>query len=1415
MSRVSISDSRSPLGRKASGKATGGMRRQWVFIGALSVALVTGGGADVLADSPGRDGALTVTAANTVVNGYSKFRNTYPVLAGATQIRVVSTGDLTCLGCGALAAGDLLLIYQPQGAAIGTTDASTYGAVTSLGNAGRYEFVNVVSTQSQGRINVSQCSTPTNVGLRYAYNDVAQVIRVPQYSSVTINPGASIVAPAWDGSVGGVVAMTVNGPVVNNGTIDVSGRGFRGAPKLTTAVADTCPADCVVTFRSTDTSGAEGAEKGEGIAGFTVFSSGDYRAYYNANNGRFGRGAPANAGGGGNSHNAGGGGGANGDSGATWSGYGLRPSGFDTTWALETSANSTPGPPANWTTLAAGGGRGGYSWSSNNVSPATNAPGASAWGGDQRREVGGRGGRPVTNNPVGGRAYFGGGGGAGHSNDNNGGAGGAGGGLVIVLSAGEVSGGSILANGAPGGGVPSSTSNNNDAPGGGGAGGTIILQAVTIRSTTLAANGGAGGNQVPTASPNLYEVEGPGGGGGGGYVATGGYVSAVTVSRQANGGTAGTTANAPLTAFPPNGATNGATGQATATFGPGLLPICTSLATLPVSLSWFHATPTTRGAILEWETSVEAGNVGFNVYEEIGGRKVLLNAELIPAKAMSRIETSAYSFETPSEGRRFWLEEVDVEGKTRFHGPFDRDSQAGDREPARRIDWESVRRESGEKQADRDVEAASLVQRLATRVSFVEKAQGPSVRLVVDREGIYRVTYEDLRASGFDFAGIPADSLLLTNRGVPVPTWVASAGSSKGEPGVFGPGSFLVFWGEGVRSLYTDRNVYQLTVARTDARSTMGVDTKGVGVGTSPATSFAETLSFDRSAGYSFASPTGDPWYETRLLAYTRPVQETYHIDLFDPAPGKGEARLDLRLWGGTDWPQAPDHHIVVRWNGRQVADRFADGIVDLPLSIDLGGDQIRSGANQLEVVLPGDSGVAYELVMVDTYAVTYQRQFRAREDRLAFNATAGTFAVEGFSTPDVYAFRKSTGTPGVERLAGVVTEAGVGGFRALFAGRAGKSPANDRYFVATGGAFLSPVVEPGRAPVDLARGERAQSLIVSHPDFLAGLEPLVADRRSRGISVRVVDVRDAYDLYSGGIVDPEAIRELVRHASRSWGTRSVLLVGGDTYDYFDVLRTGSKSFVPTLYAQTDPVVVRFAPADTLYGDVDGDGVPEVSVGRLPVRTSRELAVVVDKIVAWRGAEKLVLAADKSDPNLSFAELSDRIAADVPDGLPAARAYMDELGLDGARATLLPLMSEGSALVGYLGHSSYSRWSFAGLFKTADVATLTNAGRPVVVNQFGCWNNYFVEPAYDTLGHVLLLTADRGAVAALGTATLSDVSSDVLLGPVLTSKLLERGKSIGQALVEAKAEVNKVAPNRPDIQVGMTLLGDPELVLLP
>ena len=62
-----------------------------------------------------------------------------------------------------------------------------------------------------------------------------QIVRVPQYTDVTVNSGGSITAAAWDGNQGGILAFNASGTVTvdSGGRIDVSGLGFRGAPQHT------------------------------------------------------------------------------------------------------------------------------------------------------------------------------------------------------------------------------------------------------------------------------------------------------------------------------------------------------------------------------------------------------------------------------------------------------------------------------------------------------------------------------------------------------------------------------------------------------------------------------------------------------------------------------------------------------------------------------------------------------------------------------------------------------------------------------------------------------------------------------------------------------------------------------------------------------------------------------------------------------------------------------------------------------------------------------------------------------------------------------------------------------------------------------------------------------------------------------
>jgi uncharacterized repeat protein (TIGR01451 family) len=502
---------------------------------------------------PGASGATT---ASGVVN-------TYYAGAGTASGSSLSLGAIRSGGGPAVAAGDMVLIMQMQGATIDSSDTNQYGDGNGPGNtqdnagnpargytgtptAGRYEykFVTAVSGSvisfSSALINTYTQAAASALQGQQTY----QVIRVPQYASLAVSNGAPVIALPWNGTTGGVVAIDVAGTTTFNGgtlspQIDASGRGFRGGSSRSSL--NQVPGNagyrgtigtCGVAAPGTDSgTSCYGGLKGEGMAGTPRYVYDAINAAWVDNGaegypgGDGGRGAPANAGGGGNQHNSGGGGGGNG---------GI-------------------------------GGQGGFSFS-----------------GDGSRDIGGFGGGafPRTGSPIATQLVMGGGGGAAEINNASSpsGSGGSGGGIVLLRS-GSISGaGLIRSNGAVG--LP--PNDNRDSGGGGGAGGTVLVTASSgLANVAVQVNGGVGGDaNVPGPAPG--ESEGPGGGGSGGIVVSNGALGTVT----ANGAAAGTS----LTTGTANGATAGTAGPATvvsagAATGPGLNGGAACLPALTVSKS--------------------------------------------------------------------------------------------------------------------------------------------------------------------------------------------------------------------------------------------------------------------------------------------------------------------------------------------------------------------------------------------------------------------------------------------------------------------------------------------------------------------------------------------------------------------------------------------------------------------------------------------------------------------------------------------------------------------------------------------------------------------------------------------------------------------------------------------------------------
>jgi hypothetical protein len=154
----------------------------------------------------GSDGSLTVGGSGTVVN-------TYTYLTGN---ELSADADITVNSVVGFSIGDEVLIIQMQdGLASGVSGNYEFGMIENITGSVITLSSSLTNSYGSGTFN-SRPSSST------------QVIRVPQYTNLTVSAAGSIVAPAWNGQTGGVVVLRAQNKVITDGYIDVSDLGFRG-----------------------------------------------------------------------------------------------------------------------------------------------------------------------------------------------------------------------------------------------------------------------------------------------------------------------------------------------------------------------------------------------------------------------------------------------------------------------------------------------------------------------------------------------------------------------------------------------------------------------------------------------------------------------------------------------------------------------------------------------------------------------------------------------------------------------------------------------------------------------------------------------------------------------------------------------------------------------------------------------------------------------------------------------------------------------------------------------------------------------------------------------------------------------------------------------------------------------------------
>jgi len=683
--------------------------------------------------------------------------------------------------------------------------------------------------------------------------------------------------------------------------------------------------------------------------------------------------------------------------------------------------------------------------------------------------------------------------------------------------------------------------------------------------------------------------------------------------------------------------------------------------------------------------------------------------------------------------------------------------------------------------------------------------------------GIHSLSYQNLKDFGVDLAGVSASQLSLENGGTEIQIQVTGGDT-------FGPGSSIRFIAKELDTLYTDTNVYTLALGGNTVR--VGEEATPMSAQQAFANSYLETAKFAPQQKYSFTSPDqSDPWYAQRVVAVGEAKTEDFNIQLDDVAPGGNDGvsgvKMSMNVWGATDLPgPGQDHHLQVAFNGRQVTSGKFDGLQAKTLEAPL--ESVINGTNRVRLTLPMDTGFAFDAVNVNEIEVTYPRSFVATDNRLNFASRQSKFRVRGIAPNTT----KPNGLPAVNVVAmredadGIVeiTNVNANNCRTTCNVELGGIGQLANYYVASTDGLHEPSLAPLPANENITRGN-AKYLIISHPDFIGStgnglLEDLATELQSEMGSVDIVDVESIYAQFGNHIFDPEAIRDYIKFSHANRGTKYVLLVGGDVYDYKQFENENARSFIPSIYAATGNNVT-FAPVDSKYADINDDNTPDLAIGRLPVRTTTQLQSLLSKRSAYlnrsyTGTALLVADTYDASQQYDFANDADQVQDDYLQGFVVDTAYADELGVSQARQKVREAINEGTTLTAFFGHSSTNQWSFNGLFTGPDAANLNNVGKPTIVTQWGCWNAYHVSPNEDSMGHRFLMEGDRGAVAVMGASTLTNADSERRLARKVFARLAN-GQRLGDAIVHAKLAYARDNPEDLDVLLGWTLLGFPEL----
>lgn len=732
-----------------------------------------------------------------------------------------------------------------------------------------------------------------------------------------------------------------------------------------------------------------------------------------------------------------------------------------------------------------------------------------------------------------------------------------------------------------------------------------------------------------------------------------------------------------------------------------------------------------------------------------------------------------------------------------------------------------------------------------------------ALHIEVGPSGVYSLEHADAAAAQPGLSGCPVDALTLHNRGKVVPVRVIDDGN-----GVFDGDDRIEWLGQRLHGpqswadTYSNVNVYVLNASGNGSRLSVVPPPLKPG----HAAELARTMHLEQptmmirlSTDQVEPGTEPDVWYWSKMTmidpnpfstSFDLPGLRNQHDDLSLRLAFRGLS--SVRPHKGQ--PQPVDHRVVVLLNGTELAVLEWSGEGHITRTLPLPHGVLRASDNTLSMSVPkrmppwSDTDPIVDVVMFDFLELAYPIRANIGEQRapirveasgsihLRAPAKAKLYGSNGQiylprAKDDHYAYARVPAGTVLYPLAAEQTPLAPGGLRAI---------------------ADSDWRQPGQA---------YDYVMIAHPSLLDATRPLAEFHRRRGLEVALINVNEVYDQFNHGIVNPDAIHDLLEYAHRYWPRprpRFVLLVGDASFDIHDQLRhqkyyskwtdrellfPGQFGIIPGTPYQNLPqtpadrnLIPTYqyyasegqSASDNGFVDFDPESThPSMAIGRFPVITPAEVSAIVNKTInymrnprmgAWRQSVMFI-----TNDSVGFQQQSNQLAVALGEyGFTADKVYPSETDKDNAlhQQKIMQEINSGELLVHFLGHGGRYIWRTGppdprknhDLFTLDNVEALNNAGRLPMVLSMTCYSAPFDNPTEDSIGERFLREPDSGAIAVFAASWRN--APDAAFSKTLLQQLVQPGVRIGDAIMQAKNETDNRA------MIGMyNLLGDPALAL--